>query len=169
MFWIWFVICFACFAIRTLYNYVNHRGCKISSKKPMITTIYIVMGVLWFSWFQMNFIDPVKISLPLWLRMLGLLFFIIGVSFFLFAHAGMRRLRNEGQLVTSGIYSKIRNPMYLGFILWVVGFPVFLQSILTLTSAFLWIPYFLIWKILEERDLQRRISGYHEYRSRTWF
>jgi protein-S-isoprenylcysteine O-methyltransferase Ste14 len=127
------------------------------------------MGILWFSWFSMNFNDPLKVSLPLWLRVLGFLFFITGVSLFVFAHAGMGRLKDEGHFVTTGIYSKIRNPMYLGFILWVMGFPVFLQSMLTLASVVLWIAHFIIWKKLEEKDLQRRFGGYREYKARTWF
>jgi len=169
MFWAWFVICFMCFAIRTFYNYWDYRGHKLAKKKEVITIIYVLMAVLWFSWFQMNFIDPVKMSLPLWLRVLGLLFFIIGVAFFFLAHAVMGRLKDEGLFVKRGIYSRIRNPMYLGFIVWVVGFPVFMQSILTLASAVLWIAHFMVWKVLEEKDLERRISGYREYRSRTWF
>ncbi|MGD8979738.1 MAG: methyltransferase, partial [candidate division WOR-3 bacterium] len=68
-----------------------------------------------------------------------------------------------------GIYSRIRNPMYLGFIVWVIGFPVFMQSMLTLLSAVLWIIHFMIWKTLEEKDLQRRFNGYREYMARTWF
>lgn len=169
MFWIWFAICFVCFAIRTLFNYLNSVEYKAAGKKRVITFIYVVMGILWFSWFSMNFNDPLKVPLPLWPRVLGLLFFVTGVSLFVFAHAGMGRLKDEGHLVTTGIYSKIRNPMYLGFILWAIGFPLFLQSMLTLASAVLWIVHFLMWKILEEKELQRRFSWYREYKARTWF
>jgi protein-S-isoprenylcysteine O-methyltransferase Ste14 len=169
VFWIWAAICFVSFAIRTLYNYSNYIGNKTAAKKQVTVFIYVVMGVLWFSWFSMNFNDPVSTSLPLWLRLLGLLFFITGVSLFVFAHAGMGRLKDDGSFVTSGIYSRIRNPMYLGFILWVIGFPVFLQSILTLVSGVFWVAHFWIWKVLEEKDLLRRFSGYREYKMRTWF
>ena len=168
-FWISFGVCFVCFVVRTLYNYYNYRGCKIAAKKSVIITIYVLMAVLWFAWFQMNFTDPVKMSLPLWLRLVGLTFFVIGVSLFLFAHAGLGRLKEEGRLIKTGIYSRIRNPMYLGFIVWVVGFPVFMQSVLTLLSAGLWITHFMIWKTLEEKDLLQRFDGYQEYMARTWF
>ena len=169
LFWVSFVVCFICFAVRTVYNYWNYRGYSVAAKKPVLIGIYILMGLLWFAWFQMNFTDPVKASLPLWLRILGLVLFVTGVSLFLFAHAGLGRLKQEGKLVTEGIYARIRNPMYLGFILWVVGFPVFMQSMFTLLSAVFWIAHFLIWKALEEKDLLRRFAGYREYMAQTWF
>ena len=169
MFWISFAVCFICFAIRTLYNYLNYPGSKFTAKKWVTVFIYGVMAILWFAWFQMNFTDPLKPSLPLWLRAIGLVFFIVGVSLFLFAHAGLGRSKDKGQLVMSGIYSRIRNPMYLGFILWVIGFPVFVQSMLTLASAVLWTVHFLIWKRLEEKDLERRFKDYRAYKARTWF
>jgi protein-S-isoprenylcysteine O-methyltransferase Ste14 len=169
MFWICFVVCFVCFAIRTLYNYLNYREHKIAAKKGVITAIYFVMFILWYSWGMMNFNDPVSLSLPLWLRLIGLLLFITGVLLFIFAHVGMGRLRNEGKFITKGIYSKFRNPMYLGFIIWVIGFPVFMESMLTLASAVLWIAHFMTWKTLEEKDLERRFEDYREYKARTWF
>jgi len=169
IFWISFAVCFLCFLARTVYNYLNFRKPDLVAKKYVTTVIYIVMGILWFAWFQMNFTDPVKVSLPLWFRLLGLAFFIIGVSLFLFAHAGLGRLKDDGKLVKRGIYSRIRNPMYLGFILWVIGFPVFLQSMLALASAVLWITHFMIWKTLEEKELERRFENYREYKAQTWF
>jgi protein-S-isoprenylcysteine O-methyltransferase Ste14 len=38
-----------------------------------------------------------------------------------------------------------------------------------LASVVLWIAHFIIWKKLEEKDLQRRFDGYREYKARTWF
>ncbi len=169
MFWVSFAVCFVCFAIRTLFNYLNYKENKIAAKKWVIAAIYFIMFILWFSWGLMNFNDPVSLPLPLWLRLIGLVLFIIGVSLFIFAHAGLGRLRNEGKFVTQGIYSKFRNPMYLGFMIWVIGFPVFMKSMLTLASAILWIVHFMIWKTLEEKELERRFKGYREYKARTWF
>ncbi len=126
------------------------------------------MGILWFAWFSMNFNDPMKVVLPAALRFAGLVLFILGVLLILLAHGSMRRVK-EGQLVTTGIFSKLRNPMYFGFIAWVIGFPLFMQSMLTLASAFLWIAHFLYWRALEEKELELKFSEYSDFKKRTWF
>jgi protein-S-isoprenylcysteine O-methyltransferase Ste14 len=127
------------------------------------------MGVLWFAWFSMNFNDPVKAAVPVVLRYIGLALFILGVSLFLFAHRSMGRFSGRDQLMTTGIFSKLRNPMYLGFIVWVVGFPLFMQSMLTLVSAILWILHFMWWRALEEKELEQKFSKYGDYKKGTWF
>lgn len=169
MFWIFFGICFVCFGVRTVYNYLRYTKHGLVDKPYVTTLIYFDMGVLWFTWFSMNFNDPVRVTVLPVLRYTGLVLFILGVSLFLFAHSGMGRLKGEDKLVTTGIFSKLRNPMYLGFMVWVVGFPLFIQSMLTLASAVLWIPHFFCWKVLEERELEKRFSEYSDYKKRTWF
>jgi protein-S-isoprenylcysteine O-methyltransferase Ste14 len=47
----------------------------------------------------------------------------------------------SSSLVTSGIYKLTRNPMYLGFLLILLGWAVFLSSIL----AFLFLPAFIVY------------------------
>lgn len=128
-----------------------------------------IMFILWFSWAQAVFNDPVKINIPAWLRYTGLLFFIIGVSLFILAHLKLRGFKDRGFVVTGGIYSKIRNPMYLGFIIWVIGFPVFMQALASLLSAVVWSAFFIYWKILEEKELEEKYEEYKEYKKRTWF
>jgi protein-S-isoprenylcysteine O-methyltransferase Ste14 len=127
------------------------------------------MGILWFSWFQMCFSDPIKIDIPDWIRYIGLLLFLTGVFLFIFSHMKLGGFEDKGELITGGIYSKIRNPMYVGFIIWIIGFPVFTQSIATIASAAIWILHIVYWKILEEKELERRYKEYREYRKRTWF
>lgn len=166
---LWFCICFVCFLIRTLFNLLNFRHMKIAENKILISAIYVVMGTLWFSWFQMCFAETVKVSIPLWLRYLGLAGFIVGVLLFIFSHIKMKGFSDKDGLVTRGIYSKIRNPMYLGFVIWIIGFPVFLQKILTLFSSIIWIIHILIWKILEEKELEGKYPKYSEYKKKTWF
>lgn len=126
------------------------------------------MAFLWFSWFQMCFFDPLKINIPAWLRYTGLLLFITGFLLFLFSNIKLNEDKTD-KIVTSGIYSKIRNPMYLGFIIWLVGFPLFLQSAITLLSSAIWISFIIHWKILEEKELENKDPKYGEYKNQTWF
>jgi protein-S-isoprenylcysteine O-methyltransferase Ste14 len=166
---VFFALCFMCFALRTLFNYLKFRGSPLAGKKAVVNAVYVVMAVLWFSWFQMCFFDPVKIAIPGWLRYAGLALFVSGVFLFVFSHVRLGGFMERGELVTGGIYSRIRNPMYLGFILWVVGFPVFTRSLATLISSAVWIAHFLCWKILEERSLEKKFPQYGQYKKQTWF
>ena len=162
-------MCFICYLLRTLFNLLKLRKKRIGESKAVIAAVYVVMFILWFSWFQMCFADPMEISLPLWLRFVGLACFIAGVVLFVFSQVRMRGFEDRGHLVAEGIYSRIRNPMYLGFIIWVIGFPIFLQRLLSLSLSVIWIMHFMIWKTLEERELEKKYPEYAEYKEKTWF
>ena len=169
MYFILFGICFICYTIRTVYNILNYKKYRLTEKKVAIVIMYIVMAILWASWFSMNFSDPYKIALAGWIRYTGLILFIIGISLFIFSQINMKGFDDRGYLVTKGIYSKLRNPLYLGFILWIIGFPIFMQSLVTLTSGLMWTIYLLYWKTLEEKELDSKYEEYGEYKKRTWF
>ena len=168
IYFFWFGLCFICYLIRTIYNVSHYQKKKIAENKKIITSIYITMFVLWFSWFQMCFIDPVKMTIPEWSRYIGLILFILGFVLFILSHMRLKGFEDRGQLVTGGIYSKIRNPMYLGFIIWIIGFPVFTRSLFTFVSSIIWVSYILYWKKLEEKELEEKYEEYAEYKKRTW-
>ena len=169
MFFIWFGICFVCYIIRTVFNLLKYKKSLLTENKKIVNLIFIVMGILWFSWFQMCFSDPTKINIPGLIRYIGLLLFLIGVFLFIFSHKKLKGFEGGGKLVTDSIYSKIRNPMYLGFIIWIIGFPIFMQSLITFASSVIWISHIIYWKILEEKELEKKYKEYREYKKKTWF
>jgi protein-S-isoprenylcysteine O-methyltransferase Ste14 len=169
LFWLFFAICLVCFCLRTFYNNLKFKQQRLADSKRATALMYVNMAALWAAWFSMNFWDPVRIMVPAWLRYTGLLLFVAGVLLFILGDAAMRGLASEKKLVTSGIFSKMRHPVYTGFIVWVVGFPIFMQAILTLTSAVFWVGFFLCWKYWEECALERRFPEYRDYKGRTWF
>jgi len=168
LFYIAFGVCFICFAIRTSYYVLANRGSRLTENRKFITMLFVTMFFLWLSWFWMSFNDPYEMALPLWARYTGLAFFIIGFCLFLFSHRTIKGQASD-KLIASGIYSKIRHPMYLGFIIWVIGFPIFTNATFTLASAIIWIPHILYWRISEERQLERKYKDYQEYKKKTWF
>ena len=168
IFYIFFGVCFICFSIRTSYCVLSNRGSELAENKRLITMLFVTMFFLWFSWFWMAFNEPNTMNLPPWARYTGLAFFIIGFFLFIFSHVKIRGQETE-KLVTTGIYSKIRHPMYLGFIIWILGFPVFTNAPFTLASAIIWIPQILYWRNSEERQLERKHKEYPEYKKQTWF
>ena len=169
MFFIWFGICFVCYMIRTVFNVLNYKKSPLAENKKIVNSIFIVMGILWFSWFQMCFSDLIKMNIPDWIRYIGLLLFLIGVFLFIFSHIKLKGFEDKGELIKGGIYSKIRNPMYLGFIIWIIGFPIFMQSFITLASSAIWISHIMYWKILEEKELEKKYKEFREYKKKTWF
>jgi len=129
--------------------------------------ISIAMFFSWFSWFSMVFLDPIKMDL-FWVKYIDLILFITGVPLVVLSHLKIGGFESK-KLVRTGIYSKIRHPMYLGFILWIIGFPLFMQSLITLASSLIWIPQIMYWKTSEESKLEEMHKEYREYKKRTWF
>jgi protein-S-isoprenylcysteine O-methyltransferase Ste14 len=166
---IFFCICFICYIIRTVFNILNYKKNPLAENKIIVTSVLIIMGILWFSWFHMCFSDPIKIDIPVWLRYIGFLLFLLGVFLFIFSHTKLGGFKDKQGLVTSGIYSKIRNPMYLGFIIWLVGFPIYMQGFTILFSSLIWVSYIFYWKTLEEKTLENKYKEYAEYKMKTWF
>lgn len=168
LFYVFFGLCFICFAFRTSYHVLVNRGSMIAENKRIGIALLVVMFLLWFSWFFINYTDPHIMNLPSWARYFGLTIFIIGVLLFVLSHLKIRG-QGAGQFATSGVYSKIRHPMYLGFIIWIIGFPMFMNAPFALASAVIWIPHILYWRFSEEREMENKYEGYGEYKKRTWF
>lgn len=162
-------VCLGCFILRTAFNILKYRKHRWAENKMVYRGILVIMFVLWASWFQMNFFDPLIIHIPNLIRYFGLGVFIAGVVLFLLSHLQLKGFEDKGFLVRKGIYSKIRNPMYLGFILWVFGFPLFMQAFMTFLSGGIWVAFFVGWQRLEEMELEKKYPEYKEYIKSTWF
>jgi protein-S-isoprenylcysteine O-methyltransferase Ste14 len=114
-------------------------------------------------------------SFPLWLKVCGGIALL--PSFFLlyrsytdnpFASALVRIQRERKQrVVSSGVYSFVRHPMYLGAILMMAGAPLLLGSCYgaLLSAAF---TLLLVARIVgEEKMLTRELEGYEEYKKKV--
>jgi protein-S-isoprenylcysteine O-methyltransferase Ste14 len=128
------------------------------------------MLVLWISWYLLCSADSFKLTLPSIISYLGLLLFIVGVFLFLAALFTIKSLETYvGDLITTGVYSRIRHPMYLAFILWLLGLPIYFGSIYSFALVFLFIANVLFWRHLEELELGKRFPGYKDYKKKTFF
>ncbi len=93
----------------------------------------------------------------------GLSFRALGRNFRVFAAP-----RRSGTLVTSGIYSLVRHPMYTGVIVGLGGYVLMFGS---LYSIPLWIAVttlYTVKSIKEERIIEAKFPEYREYRKNTW-
>jgi protein-S-isoprenylcysteine O-methyltransferase Ste14 len=97
---------------------------------PMIHPPVIALMFIVIAYFLGRFV-PLSFSMPTILRYLGLALtfagFLLGIGALLEFRKARTTLDPHGsakQLVTSGIYRFTRNPIYLGFLLMVMGLPL---------------------------------------------
>jgi len=162
-------ICIFTHIVRTVYEILKHRKRLVPDKRSFIV-VFFNMITLWVSWFLLCSMDPFRMELPSVIGYLGLMLVVLGVVTFLVAFSTIKSLETyAGDLITHGIYSRIRHPMYLAFILWLIGMPVFYGAIFSMALAMIFIANVLFWRYLEELELISRFRGYKEYCQRTIF
>ncbi len=168
-FFILFVLCGLTHIVRTVYEVLKHKNIIVASKLSF-AIIFTNMAVLWISWFMLCSTDVYKINLPVFVRYIGIAITITGAGLFFTALFTIKTLETySGDFITKGIYSKVRHPMYLGFICWLLGGPLFFNGVISFTLAVLFIANVLFWRHLEEIELEKRFAGYKEYKIKTLF
>jgi protein-S-isoprenylcysteine O-methyltransferase Ste14 len=169
LFYILVIVCAVTHIIRSVYEILKHKKVLEASKLSFVI-MFINMLILWGSWVFLCGLDIYKITLPVTIRYLGLALWCSGIITFLMGLFTIRTLESyDGDMITKGIYSKIRHPMYLGFILWLIGFPIFFGALFSFLLSFLFIGNVLFWRNLEEKELEERFSTYKDYRKSTIF
>lgn len=155
---------------RTGYELLKKAGKVNRESRIIFSLIFIAMFLLWMSWFSMCPLDPLQIALPGILRWIGLGALIMGLGLALGALVQLKGVENIEHLVTTGLFSKIRHPMYCGFMLWILGWALYHGAIISLVAGLAGIGNILYWKRLEEEELESRYGEiYREYRNGTWF
>ena len=168
-FFVLLIVCVCTHTIRTTYEILKHKE-TLKAGKLSFVIMFTNMLLLWVSWVLLCSYDILKIHLPAVIRYTGLLIAGIGLVLFLAGLFTIKTLENfDGDLIKTGIYSKIRHPMYTGFILWLIGFPVFFRAGFSLMLSLLFIGNILFWRYLEEKELENRFPTYNTYKKTTIF
>ena len=169
LFYDFVIICVITHIIRNVYEILKYKNI-LKHNKITFVIIFINMVLLWLSWFILCSLDIYKINLPGIMRYLGISLSGIGIIIFFIALFTIKTLESyEGDLITKGIYKKIRHPMYLGFIFWLIGFPLFYGALMSLILSLLFIINILFWRYLEEKELVKRFLSYNDYKKTTIF
>jgi len=140
---------------------------------PLIAVMFIVIA------YFLGRFAPLPFVAPVWLRYVGLFITFVGFLLGIGALVEFRKARTTldphgsvKQLVTSGIYRFTRNPIYLGFLLMVIGLP--------LNSGLYWgvlmAPFYVILTnrlIIEREEMylgKKFKDAYSDYKShvRRW-
>lgn len=141
---------------------------KIRVPAPILTIIHIILAIL------LRRLAPIPVPMPLLIPWLGLGLAALGFIFGLMALTEFRRTRAASKkptagFVSTGIYRYTRNPIYLGFVLMLVG--------LSLSMGTYW-GVILVWPLVvlmnalvikpEEIHLEKRYKDqYIDYKSRV--
>lgn len=115
-------------------------------KVPPVAVVLVTAGFMWLvAWAlpALGFRFPARDLVALSLALAGAVTSALGVISFRRAGTTVNPMKPESSssLVTSGIYRLTRNPMYLGFLLVLLGWAVFLSSL----PAFLFLPAFILY------------------------
>lgn len=105
-----------------------------------------------------------------WAFAWGLPVFLLGLTIYALAAASFARQQGSG-VIRQGIYRISRNPMYVAYLLWLVGIGLLTGSVpyLIVTAVFQWSTHWLIrseerWCLArygeEYRDYMRRVPRY---------
>lgn len=76
--------------------------------------------------------------------------------------------RRSGTLVTAGVYSKVRHPMYVAAILIFAGYWLFFSSLISVPLWLAFATLYVIKSVREERMLADHYPDYEAYMRRTW-
>jgi len=169
LFFILVIVCIVTHIIRAIYEIIKHKKIIRATRMSFII-VFTNMLLLWASWFALCLLEPNKIELPDIIRYFGIFLIVLGILVFLTGLLTIKALESyDGDLMTHGIYSKIRHPMYLGFILWLIGMPVYGGGLISFALCIVFIVNVLFWRHLEEKELENRFPAYKEYKKTTVF
>ena len=159
-----------CLVIRSVYELLKEARKINTESKSIFACILTVMCVLWVSWFSLCLMDPYRMDLPDSVHWIGLAVFIIGTILAVGALIQLRGVENIDHLVTTGLFKKIRHPMYMGFISWIFGWSIYHSAIVSLAIGVPCIASILWWRHLEDGRLEVQFGKrYRTYRLTTWF
>jgi protein-S-isoprenylcysteine O-methyltransferase Ste14 len=103
----------------------DHPGTSPMVHPPVVTLMFIVLA------YVLGRFAPLPFAAPVIVRYLGLAMtfvgFLLGIGAFIEfrkAHTTLDPHGSAKHLVTSGIYRWTRNPIYLGFLLMLIGLPL---------------------------------------------
>ena len=120
---------------------LDHPNISPLVHPPVVAMLFIVLA------YSLEQFVPLPFAVPMILRYVGLLLAFVGLLLgigalleFRKAHTTLDPHGSVKQVVTSGIYRFTRNPIYLGFLLLLIGVPLY--------SGFYWgivlAPFFIL-------------------------
>ena len=162
------ILCLLSYALRLAYHVARYtREREIVGFRLLVAVI--TLGYL--GWGYWSAADPVKMALPRTLALaVGIPLTAAGLALFVLTELRHGGAGKHEELITTGIYRRVRHPMYIGLVLLHYGYPFIYRSFTAFLSTHLWIAFIAVWTHFEEKRLERRFGErYRQYRRSTWF
>jgi protein-S-isoprenylcysteine O-methyltransferase Ste14 len=153
----------------------KRKSLRKTQDKILMIPISIFMMLLPVAHIFTDYFTGFNMNLPEWVKILGLIGFIIAVYLHVITHVALKtnwsayvEVKPKQKLITEGPYKHVRHPMYTAFLLWAIFQGILLDNSLILvlgTLSFLTL-YFL--RINDEEKLMLEIfPEYKNYMKRT--
>jgi protein-S-isoprenylcysteine O-methyltransferase Ste14 len=158
------------FCLTQEFDRVNRRTPSPRLRQVALGIILIVVGWISIDYgIRNNLILILPSVVPVVALIdLALVLIAIGLTIRIFAFKEIRYTHRIGHLVTSGIYSRTRNPIYLSFALIILGIALYFDVLPGYAWVLLgWLSFYWIAK-KEESDLEHAFGeDYTRYRNRV--
>ena len=149
-----------------------------NQKRWDVYILYIIF-ILSILWILVMPLDAQRFrwspAFPLWLKIIGVLLLVLSIYFifmttrentYLSTRVRLQSDRKQ-QVISTGVYSIFRHPLYLGYLLLMIGGPLLLGSIVGFAFGLMGIMAIVIRIIGEEKMLLHELEGYKEYREKV--
>ena len=159
-------------------NYFRIRR-KTVRRETGFLFIWIVFSPAYVSLFLYlltSRLDPFHVPMPVWLRCVGALIFLVGDLLTLWAHQALGKLwspvleiREEHRLVTSGPYRYVRHPIYASFLVICAGLALLSANWLIAVTWFAGAAIIFRRRISAEEEMMIEEFGdeYRDYMTKT--
>lgn len=143
-----------------------------SQERILLGLLFVGMFFVPIIYAASNWLDFANYMLPAWAGWLGVLILAGAIFVFWRAHADLGlnwspslEIREKHELITRGIYSMIRHPMYASQWLWVIAQPLLLQNwIAGFLNLLVFIPFYFLRVQAEEQMMKEKFGDqYHAY------
>lgn len=139
----------------------------------------LFLALLNLAWFVFIAVDVHRLHLlpfpPMWLSVIGAIVGLTGYGFMVAAVwqnpyaapiVGDQSERDQ-VVIESGVYGRIRHPLYLGYILFLTGLGLWLGSVASALVMPLVAAPIIARIVIEEKNLREQLPGYVDYMSRV--
>jgi protein-S-isoprenylcysteine O-methyltransferase Ste14 len=174
--WVYFIAIVAEMAIRAPIS--NRQRKEPKSNRQVTTQEKVLLGLLFLAMFFVPifyaataWLDFANYTLPSWTGWLGVVIITGALIIFWRAHADLGlnwsptlEIREKHELITRGIYSVIRHPMYASQWIWVIAQPLLLQNwVAGFLNLLVFIPFYILRVKAEEKLMLGQFGD--QYRS----
>jgi len=132
--------------------------------------LYVSIQLILFVCFTFNGYHFIELEWLLLINRIGLIVAIIGVITILIAMLQLNKNlspfpspKEEGELISTGLYKLIRHPIYTGIILGALGYGVYKESIVKIVIGLLLYVLFQFKARYEESLLKHKFPNYEKY------